>query len=266
MQRRACLDERASRWRVDVPSIGMSLGARSAPRGGMMDEATFYAEAWHRFLAVGQVRSAFADAAFASWTPERRYLTILVDLSHAVALSAAAAEIAAGVESPVYGLVGRDGLHLTVQEIGFADRFGPGDLATIEQAVARVAAETACFQATVTGVGSFADAAFFQVEPWAPFRALRRQLWAACPLLRGHGPSADVPAAEGGLAPHVSIAYYNATAPAAAIADRLARYRGLALPPFAVEALSLVVVRPPTHPYFQWEVLRRVPLAPVPPG
>jgi hypothetical protein len=64
----------------------------------------------------------------------------------------------------------------------------------------------------------------------------------------------------------VSIAYYNDSAPSAAIADRLARFRGLTLPPFAVEALSLVAVRPPTAAYFQWETLRHMALAPAPQG
>ena len=45
------------------------------------------------------------------------------------------------------------------------------------------------------------------------------------------------------------------TVPSSAIAERLARFRGLTLLPFEVTALSLVAVRPPTRAYFQWEVV-----------
>ncbi len=226
----------------------------------MTEGATFYSEAWRRFLKEARVRNTFSDAAFDNWTSDRRYLSILVDLSGVGALADTAAEIAAAVDIPAYGLVGPDRLHLTVQEIGFADGPDATAIAAIERDVARVAADTARFRASVSGVGSFADAAFFQVEPWEPFREIRRKLWGACPTLRGHGPSADVPALEGGIAPHISIAYYNDAVPSSAIAERLTRFRGLTLPPFAVTAISLVGVRQPTRAYFQWDVLGRFAL------
>ncbi len=228
----------------------------------MTEEATFYSEAWRRFLKEARVRSAFNDVAFDNWTPDRRYLSILVDLSNVGVLADTAAEIAAAVDTPAYGLVGPDGLHLTLQEIGFIDELDATAIAAIERAVAQVAADTPPFHASVSGVGSFADAAFFQVEPWEPVREIRRKLWTACPTLRGHGPSADVPALEGGIAPHISIAYYNDTAPSSAIAERLARFRGLTLPPFAVTTISLVATRQPTQAYFQWDVLGRFALGP----
>lgn len=243
--------------------INSRKGDHDTGAAGMTEEAAFWTAAWRRFLQAPRVRNAFTDAAFDHWTPDRRYLTIMVDLSSAVTLATVAAEIAAAVESPAFGLVGLDGLHLTIQEIGFADTIDRKDHAVIERAIGHVATVTPRFQAAVTGVGSFADAAFFQVEPWEPFREMRRHLWAACPLLRDHGPSADVPAREGGFAAHVSIAYYTDAAPTSDLAQRLARFRGLTLPPIDVSALSLVAVRPPTHRYFQWDVLQHVPLGPV---
>lgn len=226
------------------------------------EEATFYSAAWRRFLKEARVRSAFNDVAFDNWTPDRRYLSILVDLSGIGSLADTAAEIASAVDIPAYGLVGPDGLHLTVQEIGFADELDATAITAIERGVARVAADTPRFRASVSGVGSFADAAFFQVEPWEPFREMRRKLWDVCPILRGRGPGADVPALEGGIAPHISIAYYNDSVPSSAIAERLARFRGLMLPPFAVTAISLVGTRQPTQAYFQWEALGRFALGP----
>jgi 2'-5' RNA ligase len=223
----------------------------------MTEEATFYSETWRRFLKQAKVRSAFTGATFENWTPDRRYLSILVDLSSALVLTSTAATIATAMNCPAYGLVGPDGLHLTVQEIGFADKLDATDLVALKQDVARVAADTACFRTAVSGVGSFADAAFFQVEPWEPFQAIRRKLWDACPTLRGRGPSADLPAMEGGFAPHISIAYYNDTAPTTAIAECLAQFRELRLPAFEAPALSLVGVRHPIRAYFQWEVLER---------
>lgn len=148
----------------------------------MTEEATFYSEAWRRFLAGARTRCAFNDAAFDNWTADRRYLSILVDLSGVTTLADTAAEIAA-VDSPAYGLVGPDGLHLTLQEIGFTDKLDAAAIVALERGVAQVAAGTAPFRAAVSGVGSFADAAFFQVEPWEPFREIRRKLWAACPTL-----------------------------------------------------------------------------------
>lgn len=50
--------------------------------------------------------------------------------------------------------------------------------------------------------------------------------------------------------------------PSSAIAERLAPFRGLTLPPFAVTAISLVGTREPTQAYFQWEVLGRFALGP----
>lgn len=235
----------------------MQRGA--SPR--MTEEATFYSEAWRRFLQEARVRSPFHDVAFDNWTPDRRYLSVLVDLSGAGSLAETAATIAAAVDSPAYGLVGADGLHLTLQEIGFADKLDAMAIAALERGIAQVAADTPCFRAAVSGVGSFADAAFFQVEPWEPLRELRRKLWRACPALR-RGPSAAVPALEGGFAPHISIAYYTDDVPSAAIAERLARFRGLTLPPFAVTAISLVGVGQPTRAYFQWEVVARFALGP----
>ena len=139
----------------------------------MTEEETLYSEAWRRFLKEARVRSPFNDVAFDNWTPDRRYLSVLVDLSSVGALADTAAEIAAAVDSPAYGLVGPDGLHLTVQEIGFADELDATAIAAIERGMARVAADTPRFRASVSGVGSFADAAFFQIEPWEPFRESR---------------------------------------------------------------------------------------------
>src|SRR4051794_15066405 len=105
----------------------------------MTEEATFYREAWRRFLDVPRVRRALADPAFDNWTPDRRYLSILVDVSDVAPLAATAAEVAAAVVHPAFGLVGADGLYLTLQEIGFADdeKLDPAAIMTIEQDLAR---------------------------------------------------------------------------------------------------------------------------------
>ena len=152
-----------------------------------------------------------------------------------------------------------EGLHLTIRSAGFVDELFDDPQAITEQA-ARALEGARAASVKIVGAGSFDDAAILQVAPWDSLRAIQRGLLAHVPALSPRQGEAEPPAAEGGFAPHISVAYYEQPIRSGDVARALQPFRRMEGPVFVVDAISLVSVPPPVEPYFRWDIVARFPL------
>jgi 2'-5' RNA ligase len=155
---------------------------------------------------------------------------------------------------PALDLVPMDGLHLTMQGLGFTDEVSEDDLAAIVRAVRDRCRELAPFGVNLGPVDPDAEGIGLLIDPWTPVEHLRRTIRSAISSVWG-----DVPEAEEGFRPHVTIAYSGADAPAGEIRERLAALQDL--PPAATEVrqVQLIALRRDERVY-RWDVTATVPL------
>jgi 2'-5' RNA ligase len=188
------------------------------------------------------------------WGPDRRYLVFGFEAAGVAELDGAAGRIRPVLEALGVTPVPPDGLHLTIRPVGFVDALADAPEVVAAQAGdALHAAGVAPVE--VVGAGSFHDAAI-QIAPWSGLREIERRLLDGVPALAPGRSLAERPAAEGGFAPHVSVAYYEEPIPADDIARALKPFRRMTGPRFVVDTVSLVSIPPPVHA-FTWDVVAR---------
>lgn len=218
----------------------------------MEAEETFWRLTWERFVAGGSTAIAFGAWGADEWGPERRYLTVLAEVGGPGLEGLAVRDADAAGCRPVLA----DGLHLMVQELGFADVVQ----AELPDRVGDALEGLSAVEVEVTGVCSFPDAVVAQVTPFEPVRKWRRTIRQAVPELAADGGDPDRPASEGGMAPHITLSYYDRELPTGEVADRLRQSRVVEPIAVRIRELSLMSVRRPTGTYFTWDVIKRFPL------
>jgi len=141
-------------------------------------------------------------------------------------------------DSPDFRWQDEEQLHLTLRFIGEVER----PVAEV-LAVALATIRAAPFEVRINGVGRFeqrsSGALWAGVEPKAPLAALVVKVERAC-LAAGLDPERRA------FHPHITIARWKGRR-SREIADFLERKRGLASPPFAVDAFSLFESRLSRH-------------------
>jgi 2'-5' RNA ligase len=155
---------------------------------------------------------------------------------------------------PGLDLVPADGLHLTVQPIGFADEVGAGDLEPIVAAVRRRCTALAPVRVTLGPAQLQAEGVWLRVAPPTAVRRVRAAVRAGIAEVRG---AARVPEAASGFTPHMSLAYSDNHGSDDPYAAALAT-----MPPRSVTvelaAIELISLGRDTHLY-RWETLATVP-------
>jgi hypothetical protein len=147
------------------------------------------------------------------------------------------------------------GLHMTIQEIGF------GDLAPDPDALATHFADVPSFECSLGPLNAFPDAVFAEVRPFDGPRALRRAARKALPGLDTAYGSPDRSPSEGGMAPHVSVAYFDAEVPTPQVASVISATTVEAILLHVTEVVLAAVERPTTE-CFRWNRLARFGLGP----
>ncbi|WP_250282198.1 MULTISPECIES: 2'-5' RNA ligase family protein [unclassified Frankia] len=127
---------------------------------------------------------------------------------------------------PTLDLVPAEGLHLTMQGVGFADEGTPGDLNGIITAACTRCRQLDPFDLTLGPADADPEAVMLQTAPWQPVEELRATVRAA--IADVWGPE-RVPETADGFTPHVSVAYSGADTSAEPLRQRL----------FAVEPMSV---------------------------
>jgi 2'-5' RNA ligase len=237
---------------VKNAAMNASVEVDSLPSVG--EERSFWDLTWERLLARDRMRPDMRRWR-REWGPDRRYLVFGFEAAGVAELVDAAGRIRPALEALEVTPVPSEGLHLTIRPVSFVDA-----LADAPEVVAAQAAEAlhaaGVAPVEVVGAGSFDDAAILQIAPWGGLREIQRRLLDGVPALAPGRSLAERPAAEGGFAPHVSVAYYEEPIPAAEIARALKPFRRMTGPRFVVDTVALVSIPPPVHA-FTWDVVAR---------
>lgn len=155
------------------------------------------------------------------------------------------------VDHPFLDPVPIEGLHLTIQGIGFTDEVEEEDLAGILEASRRRLAQIQPFALTIGPAGADEQGVPLAVRPRATMVEVRGALRAAIADTWGQE---NVPEASDGFQPHVTLFYCNRVADPAPLREDLRELLGT--PPVAtlVQEISLIKLNRDQKVYV-WETL-----------
>ncbi|MFE5868830.1 2'-5' RNA ligase family protein [Streptomyces roseifaciens] len=154
---------------------------------------------------------------------------------------------------PGLDLVPDQWLHLTMQGIGFVDEVPEEEARAIADAAASRLRAVPAFELTLRRPEITPEAVRWEAEPGHAPAAVRAAVRAAIADVRG-----DVPEAEDGFKPHVSIAYSSASGSSEPVAEALASVE--AEPATAlVRGVQLIALHRDNQMY-EWKQFAEVPL------
>lgn len=188
------------------------------------------------------------------WREDRSFYTWHLTFGHATDLHELVTSLQRELDLPGLDHVPLEGLHLTMQGVGFADVVPHQDLDEIVAAARQRCRGVAPFELALGPVDPDAEGVGLLVRPWQPVIDLRNRLRDAINSVQG-----DVPEPADGVRPHVTIAYSGADAPAGPIRDRLAPLRSVAPTTVHIDSADLIRLRRDQRGY-RWDTYATVPL------
>jgi 2'-5' RNA ligase len=207
---------------------------------------------WQAFQNLEQIRNHWYWRP--GWRVGRSFYTWHLTFGGAEDLHRLVDTLQDQILAPSVDLVPHEGLHLTMQGVGFADEVTPADLDAIIAAAHNRCRNLSPFNLTLGPVDPDAEGIGLLVSPWQPVAELRSQLRQAIGTVWP-----QVPESEDGFRPHVTIAYTNADAPAAPVRDQLAPLRDVPPVLARVEAVQLIQLHRDRKIY-EWDVRAGIPL------
>ncbi|MEU7206130.1 2'-5' RNA ligase family protein [Streptomyces sp. NPDC045470] len=188
------------------------------------------------------------------WQPGRRFLTFHFTFQDAPEVH----RLAAAYRTALAGAGGLDlvpdrWLHLTTQGLGFADAVPDDEVQVVLAAAADRLTLIPPFDLTLHRPEITPEAIRWEAAPAGPPTAVRTALRDAIRSVRG-----TVEESDAGFAPHISIAYSNATGPAAPVQAALDAVD--AAPATAhIDRVELIVLHRDRRMY-EWDTHTRLPL------
>ena len=159
------------------------------------------------------------------------------------------------LDMPELDLVPLDGLHLTMQGVGFTDEVSQQDLQKVVMAAGARCGLLAPFTLTLGPARVRPEGVNLPVTPEAPVRQLRMAIREAIAEVWGQE---RVPESAEGFTPHVTLAYSNADGPAAPLIERIER-AGAPQAVATIRAAQLIDLERDSHVY-RWKTRAAVPL------
>lgn len=153
------------------------------------------------------------------WRVGRSFYTFHVTFEDAPEAAKLAGYYRRALDLPTLDPVPDEGLHLTMQGIGFTDEVTEAEVNAIVEAARARLAGLAPFDLTLGPADADPEAVMLQVAPWTPLEQVRAAVRSAIGDVWGH---IRVPDRADGFTPHVSVAYSGADAPAEPLRQRLA--------------------------------------------
>jgi 2'-5' RNA ligase len=171
------------------------------------------------------------------WRVGRSYYTWHLTFENTPEVAKLAAYYQRRISLPSLDAVPAEGLHMTLQGVGFTDEVSDSDVAAITDRARERCASLQPFTITLGPARADAQGVGFRIEPWAPIEQLRHELRAAI----ADTWSVDrVPDAADDFYPHVTIFYSNSAADPAPLRGLLADLRDTPPVTITVEAVSLI--------------------------
>ncbi|MGH3773982.1 MAG: 2'-5' RNA ligase family protein [Pseudonocardiaceae bacterium] len=153
-------------------------------------------------------------------------------------------------------LVPPDGLHLTLQKVGFTDEIDSSQLQAAANTTAQRCTGLASFVLHIGWLAGSQGAIRFTALPVKTVVRVRHVVLEA---LGDCGPTTNQPAESTAFWPHVSIAYCNKATPATPAIERVAPLRSLAPAKVHVHTLDLVELQRDGKKY-RWNKIAQVEL------
>ncbi|OLB78539.1 MAG: hypothetical protein AUI14_12990 [Actinobacteria bacterium 13_2_20CM_2_71_6] len=188
------------------------------------------------------------------WRPGRRFYTWHLTFTGQTALFDLVRRIQASLDLPGLDLVPMEGLHLTMQGVGFTDEVSEEDIAAIVEAAQVRCASLPPLRISLGPVDPDPEGLGLLVSPWAPVERVRLAVREAIGSVWG-----QVPEPLDGFRPHVTVAYSGADVPAGPVRDRLRPLRSLRPVEVQINEVQLIALRRDDRTY-RWDVVASLPL------
>jgi 2'-5' RNA ligase len=189
------------------------------------------------------------------WGSKRTFYTWHLTFENQAELHALTAEVQRYLDTPALDPVPAEGLHLTMQGIGFTDEVTDADLAAIINAVQERCAELEEFELMLGPIDPDAEGIGLLVRPWQAVDKVRNAIRNGIASVWD-----DVPETSGGFRPHVTMAYSGADAPTAGLMPKLASLRDLRTVTVRIAAAQLISLRRRGRAY-EWDTIAEAQLS-----
>ncbi|MEV6704990.1 2'-5' RNA ligase family protein [Micromonospora wenchangensis] len=189
------------------------------------------------------------------WRTDRQFYTWHLTFEHQPELHRLVTDLHQHLVLPGLDLVPLNGLHLTMQGIGFTDEVTDADVHAIVAEARRRCAVLPPLELTLGPVDPDAEGIGLLVQPWDRVERLRVTLRAAIGAV---WPA--VPESADGFRPHVTIAYSGSPAPTEPIRSQLANLRDRPPARVTLNEVSLIALRRDDHTY-RWTTVATAPLS-----
>ena len=188
------------------------------------------------------------------WRADRQFYTWHLTFEHQPELHHLVTDLQRQLALPGLDLVPLDGLHLTMQGLGFTDEVTNSDIEAIVAETRRRWAGLPPLELSLGPVDPDAEGIGMLVRPWDRVEHLRATIRDAIGAVWQ-----TVPEAAEGFRPHVTIAYSGSQAPTAPIRDRLNALRHQSPAEVTIRQATLIALRR-EHRSYRWTTVASAPL------
>ncbi|RQW93607.1 2'-5' RNA ligase family protein [Micromonospora inaquosa] len=189
------------------------------------------------------------------WRADRQFYTWHLTFEHQPELHSLVTDLQSQLALPGLDLVPLDGLHLTMQGLGFTDEVTNSDIEAIVAETQRRCAGLPPLELSLGPVDPDAEGVGLLVRPWDRVEHLRATIRDAISAV---WPA--VPEAAEGFRPHVTIAYSGSQAPTEPICARLTTLRHRSPARVTIRQATLIALRR-EHRTYEWTTMAVAPLA-----
>jgi 2'-5' RNA ligase len=231
------------------------MSRHSEPGAAAQTEVADYVERdWQRYQARDELKNHWDRP---GWSDGRRSYHWMLTFEDATELQELATRCQATLRDiPTLDMVPPKSLHITLQRAAFTDEVSKHTALAIADAAAEACAAIPPLVVRVGPLAGSAGAVRFSAGPHPPICHVRNAVRGAIVNVRG---KSALPEDGKTFIPHVSIAYSNASVPAAALILRVAALRALGSVTARIAAVCLVELRREGRSY-AWETVARVAL------
>ncbi|MER7471715.1 2'-5' RNA ligase family protein [Micromonospora sp. NPDC000018] len=189
------------------------------------------------------------------WRADRQFYTWHLIFERQPELHHLVTDLQRQLVLPGLDLVPLEGLHLTMQGLGFTDEVSVPDLNAIVAEVRQRCIGLPPLELSLGPVDPDAEGIGLLVQPWGRVEHLRATIRDAIGAVWP-----TVPEPADGFRPHVTIAYSGSPAPTDPISARLAELRSKPPVRVTISEVSLIALRRENRTY-RWTTAAAVPLA-----
>ncbi|MBP1782040.1 2'-5' RNA ligase [Micromonospora sp. HB375] len=188
------------------------------------------------------------------WRAGRQFYTWHLTFERQPELHRLVTDLQRQLTLPGLDLVPLDGLHLTMQGLGFTDEVNNSDIEAIVAETQQRCTKLPPLELSLCPVDPDAEGVGLLVRPWHRVEQLRTTIREAIGAVWQ-----TVPEAAEGFRPHVTIAYSGSQAPAEPIRDRLNDLRHQQPARVTIRQATLIALRR-EHRTYQWATVAAAPL------